>query len=169
LRALVGATLLAQHRGPRLAIRNAGPHQLRGRLEGAFNAHDRLKAGEGGGGSVRWRGSAPPTFAVDPGQELTLLLSSPARDQAAIVAHLVAPDGRRSPRVVEWFDLSRVERPVAVQLESDGTWRRIEDAPGAPATGFLVWWEGGPPEPAPGAPKTDAAALDQLRALGYLE
>ncbi|HPA82263.1 MAG TPA: sulfatase [Thermoanaerobaculales bacterium] len=166
LRALTGATLLAQHRGPRLAIRNRGPHQLRGRLEGAFNAHDRLKASAAGGGTVRWRGPAPPTFAVGPGQELTLLLSSPDRDRAGIIAHLVAPDGRRGSPVAEWLDLSALERPLAVELGEDGDWRRIEGPAAPPGTGFLVWWEGGPPESA-SAP--DGAVTEQLRALGYLE
>ena len=168
LRAVVGATLLAQHRGPRLLIRNAGPFELRGQLQGTLAAHDRVKAGEGGG-SVRWPKSASPTFVVGSGEELTLLLTSPESNRAGIRVRLVSPDGRRSTPAVEWFDLSRLERPLAVELSSDGRWRRVEDPAVPPDTGFMIWWEGGPPEPAPGAPRTDAAALDQLRALGYLE
>jgi arylsulfatase A-like enzyme len=167
LRALVGSTLLAQHRGPRIEIRNAGPDELRGELHGALTAHDRLKGG-GGNGAVRWRNDHRPTFIVGPGQELTLLLTSPDRSQAGISAHLVAADGRRSTPTVEWFDLSLLERPLAIELGGDGSWRRIADPTGPPETGFMVWWEGGRPE-ATAAPAAGAAALDQLRALGYLE
>jgi len=167
LRALVGSTLLAQHRGPRIEIRNAGPDELRGELHGALTAHDRVKGG-GGDGTVRWRNEHRPTFIVRPGQELTLLLTSPDRSQAGISAHLVAADGRRSAPTVEWFDLSRLERPLAVELGGDGTWRRVADPAGPPETGFMVWWAGGRPE-ATAAPAADAAVLDQLRALGYLE
>ncbi|PWB70211.1 MAG: hypothetical protein C3F15_14150 [Holophagae bacterium] len=169
LRAVVAATLLAQHRGPRLLIRNAGPFELRGQLRGALASHDRLKAGEGSG-TLRWRTSSPPTFVVRSGEELTLLLTSPESSRAGIRARLVSPDGRRrSAAFVEWIDLSRLERPFAIALSSDGSRQRVEDPAAPPETGFLIWWEGGAPEPAPGAPTTDAAALDQLRALGYLE
>jgi arylsulfatase A-like enzyme len=169
LKARVEAVLLGQHRGPRITIRNAGPHQLRGHLQGAFAAHDRVKAGPGGG-TLRWRRSSPPTFVVRPGEELTLLLTSPESDRAGIGARLVSADGqRRSAALVEWLDLSRLERPFAFALASDGSWQRVEEPAGPPETGFLIWWEGGPPEPARGAPEADAAALGQLRALGYLE
>jgi hypothetical protein len=169
LRAVVSAKLLAQHRGPRLLIRNAGPFDLQGQLRGALATHDRLKAGEGSG-TLRWRKSSPPTFVVRPGEELTLLLTSPKSNRAGIRARLVSPDGRRrSAAFVEWIDLSRLERPFAIALSSDGSRQRVEDPAGPPDTGFLIWWEGEPPEPAPGTPRTDAAALDQLRALGYLE
>jgi len=167
LRALAGSTLLAQHRGPRIEIRNAGPQLLKGQLLGAFTAHDRLKGG-GGDGTVRWRKEHRPTFAVAPGQWLTLMLASPDRDPAGIAAHLETDDGRRSAKIVEWFELSRLERPLAMELGGDGTWRQIEDPAGPPATGFMVWWEGGQPEAA-AAPAADAAVLDQLRALGYVE
>ncbi len=75
-RALVGSALLDQHRGPRITIRNAGPGMLRGKLRGAFAAHDRVKAARLGG-VVRWESSTAPTFFVGAAQELTLLLSSP--------------------------------------------------------------------------------------------
>ena len=78
----------------------------------------------------------------------------------------MAPDGRRGSPVAEWLDLSALERPLAVELGEDGDWRRIEGPAAPPGTGFLVWWEGGPPESA-SAP--DGAVTEQLRALGYLE
>jgi arylsulfatase A-like enzyme len=167
LRAVAEATLLAQHRGPRVVIRNAGPDELQGELYGAFNAHDRLKGGWGGG-TVRWRNEHRPTFIVAPGQELTLLLTSPDRQRAGIAANLVAADGRRSSPVVRWFDLPRLDRPIAMALGTDGVWRQIDAPTGPPATGFIVWWEGGRQEAA-AAPAADTATLDQLRALGYLE
>jgi arylsulfatase A-like enzyme len=169
LRAEATAALSAQHRGPRIVLRNAGPQQLRGELYGALTAHDRVKAG-GGDGTVRWRNERRPTFVLGPGQELTLLLTSPDRNKAGIGAHLVAADGRRSARIVEWFDLSQLERPLAMALDGEGAWRRLDSPQGPPATGFMVWWEGGVPEDAvTGPPAADAATLDQLRALGYLE
>lgn len=166
-RALVGSALLDQHRGPRITIRNGGPGMLRGKLRGAFAAHDRVKAARLGG-VVRWESSTAPTFFVGAAQELTLLLSSPTSGRAGLSAHQESPEGRRSANLVEWFDLSRLERPLAIELDGNGTWRRIEDPAGPPATGFMVWWEGGGPE-ATAAAAPDAAVLDQLRALGYLE
>jgi hypothetical protein len=102
--------------------------------------------------------------------EVTLLLTSPESNRAGIRACLVSPNGRRrSATFAEWIDLWRLERPFAIALSNDGSRQRVEDPAVPPDTGFPIWWEGGPPEPAPGAPKTNAATLDQLRALGYLE
>jgi arylsulfatase A-like enzyme len=169
LRALAADTLLAQHRGPRLLIRNASPFVLRGQLRGALAAHDRLKAGEGTG-ILRWRRSAPPIFVVRPGEQITLLLSSPESNRAGVRARLVSADGRRqSSALVEWIDLASLARPLAIEPASDGTWRRTEGPAAPPATGFLFWWEGGQAEPATDRPAADATALDQLRALGYIE
>ena len=68
----------------------------------------------------------------------------------------------------EWVDLSRLDRPFAMEVGGDGTWRQIDNPVGPPETGFMLWWEGGRPD-ATAAHAPDAEVLDQLQALGYLE
>jgi hypothetical protein len=133
-----------------------------------LSAHDRVKSGVNRRASVRWRNTEPPTFVVEPGGELTLLLTSPDRRRAGITAHLVGPDGRSQTPVTDWIDIEDLARPVAVELDAAG-WRRVADPGAPPATGFMMWWEGGLPEAAVAEVDADAAALDQLRALGYVQ
>jgi arylsulfatase A-like enzyme len=168
LRSAASSTLVGQHRGARVAIRNAGPFLLKGRLRGALAAHDRVKAGDNRRSRVRWRHDEPPTFVVEPGGELILLLTSPDRKQAGINAHLVDSDGRRQAQIAQWVDLTELASPVAME-HGQGGWRRVADPSEPPATGFMLWWEGGLPDSQIDEPDTDAAALEQLRALGYVQ
>ena len=62
------ATILEQHRGLRLEIRNAGPGVLNGRLTGAWAAHDRVKSSDHPGSPVHWTPERPAGFELQPGR-----------------------------------------------------------------------------------------------------
>jgi len=155
-------------RGVRLEIRNRSPSVLKGRLRGAFAAHDRLKSASDGEASVRWRNQVPPTFVVPPGQRLLLLLDSPDRPRAGINAHIVVAGETKAFPLKEWFDLDRLQVPVTVSLTETG-WVRHDDGAEPPEVGFRIWWEGGPPTGDLGAPRGADEMIEQLRALGYVE
>ena len=167
LRQRTTATLVHQQRGVRLIIRNGSSDVMKGRLRGALAAHDRLKSASDGDAHVRWRNDVPPTFTVPQGQELLLLLDSPDRNRAGVNLHMVAGDGRKMHPLAQWFDLDTLDTPAVFELTPSG-WRKAEHSPAPPATGFMLWWEGGPPDVASAAPEDDAEVLDQLRALGYV-
>jgi len=162
------ANLVNQQRGVRMIIRNNSPNFMKGRLRGAFAAHDRLKSPSAGDASIRWRKDVPPTFSIPQGEELVLLLDSPDRDRAGVNLHMVLGDGQKVHPLAEWFDLDELHTPTGFELTAEG-WRRVSDPPTPPATGFILWWEGGVSDTALAAPKGEAEVLDQLRALGYVQ
>ena len=51
----------------------------------------------------------------------------------------------------------------------NGSWHRTTGASDPPATGISVWWAGGPPDSAVARTDAGAEALEQLRALGYVQ
>ncbi len=161
-------TLVDQQRGVRLVIRNGSPNSLKGRLRGALAAHDRLKSASVGKASIRWRNDVPPTFVIPPGEEVILMLDSPDGRRAGVNVHMVLDDGRKVHPLAQWFDLDQLQVPTAFELTQKG-WRRVDDPSTPPATGIMIWWEGGMPSAVIAAPQDDAAIVDQLRALGYVQ
>ncbi len=162
------AALVDQQRGVRLIIRNSSSDLMKGRLRGALAAHDRLKSASAGDANVRWRNDVPPTFEVPQGEELVLLLDSPDRNRAGVNLHMVLGDGRKALPLARWFDLDELDTPAAFELAAEG-WREVDNPSAPPATGFILWWEGGAQDTAPTAPQADIEVLDQLRALGYVQ
>lgn len=168
LKARTTAALLEQHTGFRLTISNAGPHTLKARLEGAFASHARLKTADPDCGCVHWRKGERPTISLPPGQRVRLQLETPEKPHMGLTLWIVNPDGTRGHRTRHRFEIAEVVPPVAWSFV-DLNWRRLEDPSEAPETGFRLSWQGERPAAESTDPGDDAAMVEQLRALGYVQ
>jgi len=168
LRATTQETILAQHQGIRLEIRNAGEGILQGRLTGAWAAHDRVKTADHQHDRVHWGPGKPATFAVEPGQQTTLLLTQLTASEVGIETWIEGTDVAASVAFDTSFDLAVLHTPIALQRTDDG-WHLNEEFSGLVETGFLITRVGkAAPIVTDGLP-TDAETLEQLKALGYIQ
>jgi arylsulfatase A-like enzyme len=161
------ATILEQHRGLRLEIRNAGPGVLEGRLTGAWAAHDRVKSADHPGSPVHWTLERPAGFELEPGHRTTLMLGQLTSPEAGLRLS-IAGTGGPGPAFEAGFDLERLRTPAAVRLGPDG-WMVEEGFEGELDTGLLVTRVGEPAPIVDAGPATDGETLRQLEALGYVD
>lgn len=168
LRATTRETILAQHRGIRLEIRNAGRGTLHGRMTGAWAAHDRVKTADHQHDTIHWGPGQQAAFAVEPGQQTTLLLTQLTASEVGIEAWIEEADGAASGAFDTSFDLAVLHTPIALH-RTDGSWHLNEEFSDLIETGFLITRIGDAgPIVTDGIP-TDAETLEQLKALGYVQ
>lgn len=164
LREATRATIMAEHQGIRLAIRNAGGDVLRGRLSGAWAAHDRVKTSDHRNDSVHWTTEDPASFELAPGEQTTLLFT---RLESTEVGIDVRASGVGGSPFDARIDLAVLRTPAALLLTDDG-WQLEEDFVGGIETGFLITRVGDlQPIVSDGLP-SDAEVIEQLEALGYV-
>ncbi len=168
LRATTRETIIAQHQGIRLEIRNAGDGILHGRLDGAWAAHDRVKIDSHLDDLVHWDGGGgPAAFRLEQGQGTTLFVTPLSAPEVGIEVWTESGDGAAAIAHHTTFDLAALRTPAALHLTEDG-WRLDEDFTGAFDTGFLITRVGDAhPVVSDGLP-ADAEILEQLEALGYI-
>jgi len=167
LRAVTRETILAEHQGVRLEISNAGDGVLRGRLQGAWAAHDRVKTSDHRDNPVHWTSDHPASFELEPGGRTTLLFT---QLDAAEVGLEIWAEGTDSAEVTfdTTFDLAALHTPAALHLTDRG-WQLDEDFTGAVKTGFLITRVGDlQPIVSDGLP-SNAEVIEQLKALGYIQ
>jgi hypothetical protein len=168
LRSITSETILAQHRGVRLVIRNRGEDPLRGRLNGAWAAHDRVKTSGHGSDRVHWKAGSAAVFDLESGAETTLLFTQLTDSVVGLEIDAGGSGHPDSDVQSVTFDLEAVRTPAAFHLTPSG-WRLDEDFTGTVETGFLLQRVGElHPIVTDGLP-AEAETLDRLRALGYVE
>jgi arylsulfatase A-like enzyme len=168
LRNATGETILAQHQGIRLEIRNAGDENLEGRLLGAWAAHDRVKTGDHRHDRIHWTPDAPATFKLGPGEDTTLLITQLESAEVGIEVWADGGDGKPEIALSTTIDLAVLGTPAALLLTDQG-WRLVEDFTGAIETGFLITQVGDlQPIVNHGLP-SDGEIIEQLEALGYVQ
>ena len=168
LRSITSETILAQHRGVRLVIRNRGEDPLRGRLNGAWAAHDRVKTSDHGSDRVHWKAGSAAVFDLESGAETTLLFTQLTDSVVGLEIEAGGSGHTDSDVQSVTFDLEAVRTPAAFHLTPSG-WRLDEDFTGTVETGFLLQRVGElHPIVTDGLP-AEAETLDRLRALGYVE
>lgn len=167
LRARTRRTILAQHRGLRLHVRNASSGVLMGRLSGAWAAQNRIKTAEIDPRPLR-RTNAHGRFKLEPGGRTSLLLTPLHGSNVALDIRLKGPGNLNNAASFEALDLSVLKYPVAITPTENG-WILTEGSTTEIDTGFLITRVGdASPIVADGLP-AEAETLDQLRALGYVQ
>ena len=168
LRATTRETILAQHQGIRLEIRNAGDGTLEGRLTGAWAAHDRVKTSSHLDDAAHWKAGSAANFRLEPENRTTLLFTTLSASQVGLEVWADGVDGAHEIAHRTVLDLAVLKTPAAIHL-TEGSWRLDEDFAGRIETGFLITKVGeSGPIASEGLP-TDARTLEQLKALGYLQ
>jgi arylsulfatase A-like enzyme len=167
LRALAGETILEQHRGYRLEIRNGGRRALAGKLTGLWATHDRVKTADHGCRCVSNPKRSPPSFVVPGGRSTVLLFEGLAGSDVGLEGRLLAPDGTESASFDLSFDLNLVSTPAVIVRRGDD-WVLVEDHDTGIETGFILTRHG-PDDQVSESPDTAADTLEQLRALGYVQ
>ncbi len=168
LRATTRDTILAQHQGIRLEIRNAGDGILEGRLNGAWAAHDRVKTSSHLDDAAHWKAGSTATFQLEPGNRTTLLFTQLTASEVGLEVWADGIDGTKEIATHTIFDLAVLETPAALHLVEDG-WRLDEEFTGTIETGFLITRIGDTQPIVSGPVPTDAEILEQLEALGYIQ
>jgi arylsulfatase A-like enzyme len=167
LRATTRDTVLAQHQGIRLEIRNAGDSVLEGRLDGAWAAHDRVKTADHQDDGVHWTADGHAGFELAPGRRTTLLFTRLDAAEAGIEVWAQGAGGAPGIALRTTVDLAVLRTPAALRPTEDG-WRLDEEFSGSLETGFLISRVGDlEPIDADGLP-FDAEVIEQLEALGYI-
>jgi len=166
LRNTTRETILDQHRGIRLEIRNRTDGTLTGRLTGAWAAHDRVKTADHGARQIRWQ-PGPASFHLEPGETTTLLFSRLSSSEVGLEADLAAPTDEITGDGVELFDLALLELPAVIHPTPQG-WTIEQAFTGELETGFLITRIGDSEPIADAGLPTDAEIIEQLEALGYV-
>ena len=168
LRTTTRDTIFAQHQGIRLEIRNAGDGVIKGRLDGAWATHDRVKTADHQHDRIHWKPGSPATFVLESGQQTTLLFTQLTDSVVGLELWADGADGTREITFNTTFDLAILHTPAALHRTDDG-WQLEEEFSDIVETGFLITRVGeSRPIVADGVP-TDAEILEQLEALGYLQ
>jgi len=168
LRTTTQETILAQHQGVRLEIRNAGDGVLAGRLDGAWATHDRVKTATHLNDRIHWEAGSPATFQLEAGNRTTLLFTQLADSEVGLEVWADSIDGAHEIAFHTTFDLAAIQTPAALQLTTTG-WQLVEGFDGDMVTGFLITRVGdAQPIVADGVPD-DAEIIRQLEALGYVQ
>lgn len=162
LRARTAHAIDEEHNGYRLVIANAGPDPLGGRLSGSWVQHDRIKVAQHGCRCVHWQPGAAASFELAQGQRVELLFAEIPSPEVGVVARTAG-----GPATDIALDLDELELPIALTPDGAG-WRLTEGVDEPPATGFWLHVVG-EPSTTTAPPPTDADAIEQLRALGYIE
>jgi arylsulfatase A-like enzyme len=167
LRTTTTQTILDQHRGLRLLLRNSGSGTLEGRLVGAWASHDRVKTSDHDCRCVHWKSDPPGSFVLHPGQQTDLLFHQLPNLGVGLVARVTEPAGAAGEEILHELDLSAISTPAALYHTPSG-WRFTEGFDGIPEVGFLVT-RVGDQEISSAPPETTTETIDQLRALGYVQ
>lgn len=157
--------LVNLHRGLRMRLANFTSSTLRGELRGSWVDHARVKSTGTGSACVHWGNPAP--FALEPGEEQTLLFENLLPGPLVAEGALDPSRSREAPGFREVFDRGQLTRPEAVVFE-DGRWRRRRASREEQVTGLVLWVEGDL-DLLGSQVNTDRGLLEQLRALGYAE
>lgn len=167
LRGLARETILEQHRGFRLEIRNNGRSILAGELTGSWSAHDRVKTADHDCGCISRAKGQQPAFTMAPGVGTTLLFEGLEGFDVGLRGHLEHPDGAKTAPFEIKFDLTAITTPAVIVREGSN-WIMLEDHDATIDTGFVITRHG-PEDAATGRRDAEAETLDQLRALGYVQ
>ena len=167
LRSATCETILAQHQGIRVEIRNARDESIEGRLQGAWAAHDRVKTGDHRHDRIHWTAEAPAIFKLGPGENTMLLITQ--LESAEVGIEVWADDTGGGPEITlsTTIDLAVLRTPAALLLTDQG-WRLEEEFTGAIGTGFLITRVGDLQPIVNHGLSSDAEIIEQLEALGYV-
>lgn len=168
LRAIAKKTILAQHRGLRLEIVNASEAPLRGRLTGAWAAHNRVKTAEHDRARVHWTAGGGASFDVERGDRAILLFTRLASTAAGIEIRGSAGDNPVIPPGTIDLDLGSLSTPAVICLAA-GRWSLDEGCDPNPETGFVLTRIGHDVSIVEDGLTLDAGVVEQLEALGYLD
>jgi arylsulfatase A-like enzyme len=168
LRATTQETILTQHQGIRLEIRNTSDGVLEGQLDGAWAAHDRVKTSSHLADKVHWKAESPATFRLESGDRTMLLFTQLTASEVGLKVWAVGVDGAHEIANHTIFDLAVLRTPAALHL-AEGVWRLDEDFSGTVETGFLITRVGESGPITTEGLTTDTETLEQLRALGYIQ
>lgn len=150
--------------GIRVTIANAGPGTLTGQLLGAWHDHARVKTLEPGADYLAWdRGRAG--FELPAGARTTIVVECPRSSDAGLEGTLAGP-----PPVAYRHDVDLAALGDGFSLVWTGSgWRRADAPLGAGDTGFEIRRTGPVPSDLKDSQLGTDGALEQLRALGYVE
>ena len=168
LRATTQETILTQHQGIRLEIRNTSGSVLEGQLDGAWAAHDRVKTSSHLADKVHWKAESPATFRLESGDRTMLLFTQLTASEVGLKVWAVGVDGAHEIANHTIFDLAVLKTPAALHLTESG-WRLDEDFSGTVETGFLITRVGESGPITTEGLTTDTETLEQLKALGYIQ
>jgi len=155
--------LREHHAGIRLRIANRLPAPLEARLTGAWRDQARVKTLDPACGCARWEPGVA-TIELAPGREVTLVIEGSADGPAGlegVIGPTAAPFGHD-------LDLYSLDGVVTLRWKGDG-WTSGDAPLGSEDTGFQLERLG--PRPAELSDTRTGAdeAIEQLRALGYVE
>ncbi len=158
LRQRVREALRERHRGLTLEFENAGSATFRGILRGPLGDPTKAKSPDLSCPCVKWQDKRGAGLIVAPGESFTLFFKN-ARAKVRLTGAVDGGD-----------ELAVALAPNALSEPWQRSWDGTDWRPGGQGTmRITVQWKGGLEARAPEAVTPDAALVEQLRALGYVD